>query len=74
MIYGRGVDPCAKTGRPAHGSMSQGVVMVMASSAAISSSALTASLNVEVTRWKHVTPVLLRHNLISCEQGAKTPK
>ena len=45
--YGRGVDPCAKIGRPAHGSMSQGGVMVIASSAVISASAPTPSPTVQ---------------------------
>ena len=41
--YGIGVDTRARIGRPAHGSMSQMVITVMASSAVISASALTLS-------------------------------
>ena len=41
---GRGVNPCAKMERPAHGTMSQGLVMVMANSTVVSTSALTLSL------------------------------
>ena len=41
--YGRGVDPCAKIGRPVHGSVSHGIVIVVSSSAVISASALTVT-------------------------------